>query len=161
MVKDLIYSKAEQWFKRHTNGVTDITYYTGPIGSAIATGYVGLDEAGSVVGIVSLDALEREVEQSSVKPLLVVSFRESLTSEQVKKVNEVLCNKVGSNGWLSLVVDCMDEAKVQAFGVDATTLDTMSTDALIEMLESLKRVRDEQAFLPFTFKRYSENFIVV
>jgi len=128
MVNDLLYSKAEQWFKRHTNGVTDITYYTGPIGSAIATGYVGLDEAGSVVGIVSLDALEREVEQSSVKPLLVVSLPFALTPAQIKGVRDSIGDRLIDHGWMAMILDMQPDRRVEAFGVDGKRMEAMPLD---------------------------------
>lgn len=82
--------------------------------------------------------------QSNIKPLLVISFKDNLSAKQIHRVNEVLSGSVRLSGWTGLVVDAMDEAKVQAFGVDAPLLSELSLDSVIELLEGLKRVKEAQ-----------------
>jgi hypothetical protein len=78
-----------------------------------------------------------------MKPLLIISYRNTLTHTQAEAVNAALKRAIGGHGWESLVVDCMDEAKVQAFGLDMPAISQLSLDEVIDMLESLKRVKEQ------------------
>ena len=75
------------------------------------------------------------------KPLLVLSFSHSLNSIQAHAMSERLTNVLSKVGWQGLVIDGMDKAQVQAFGVHPPTIDTLSLDELIELLEGAKRLR--------------------
>jgi hypothetical protein len=143
-VPDLVLLNAKRWF--HSNGfdsVTFVTEYNTTAMGAASHGYTGRDAGGSEVASVSLGALTAWCSGRTVKPLLVVSFKQALTKDQVDRVNSIISGKLSSVGWTCIAIDCMDEAKVQAFGVDAPGLDTLSTDNIIEILEGLKRVREE------------------
>lgn len=79
-----------------------------------------------------------------VQPLLVISYRTAFTKVQYNELSKHIEHLSNLTGWRVCVVDGMDEAKVQAFGLSLPTLDTLSLDSIIELLEGLKRVRDEQ-----------------
>jgi len=78
-----------------------------------------------------------------MKPLLIISYRNTLTTTQAEVVNAALKRAIGAHGWESLVVDCMDEAKVQAFGVDMPAISELSLNEVIDMLESVKRLKEQ------------------
>lgn len=72
-----------------------------------------------------------------VRPLLVVSFRESFTpamSEVFKRNTKGIGERCG---WVVVAVDCQDEAKVQAFAPGLPDINAMDTDEAITMLEAL------------------------
>lgn len=91
---------------------------------------------------------DSNVEQSHsngyIKPLLVVSFKDTITEDQARRCEAIFTGRVRDAGWTALVVDDMDESKVQAFGIDAPLLSELSLDSVIELLEGLKRVKEAQ-----------------
>ena len=81
---------------------------------------------------------------SVVKPLLVISFRGAITRDRLDNMAIAINGRIRNIGWSTIVVDGMDEAKVQAFGVDAPLLSELSLDSVIELLEGLKRLKEAQ-----------------
>lgn len=79
-----------------------------------------------------------------IKPLLVVSFKDTIKQGRATELSAILNHRIKGTGWTALVLDSMDEAKVQAFGVDAPLLSELSLDSIIELLEGLKRVKEAQ-----------------
>jgi hypothetical protein len=86
--------------------------------------------------------------QRAVQPLLVVSYPFALPDEYARAVGASFAEAVQGTGWVPIVVDCMSEGKVQAFGVDAPALGELSLDDIIELLEGLKRVKEAQGWHP-------------
>lgn len=75
-------------------------------------------------------------------PLLIVSYSFALSPEQSASIMEKLKYVLRRTSWIPLVIDSQTEGKVQAFGVNPPSLDTLTIDEVIEMLEGLKRVRE-------------------
>lgn len=75
-------------------------------------------------------------------PLLIVSYSFALNTEQYAAITEKLKYVLRRTSWIPLVIDSQTEGKVQAFGVNPPSLDTLTIDEVIEMLEGLKRVRE-------------------
>ena len=81
--------------------------------------------------------------KSAVKPLIVIQYRDTIATRHTTEISKMMFRAEAQTGYKCLIVGGMDEAKVQVFGVDAPGLETLTLDEVIDMLESLKRMREE------------------
>lgn len=139
MVENLLYKWAREWFGKYHPEATLIDEYTGPVQPH---GFIGRTDSGQHVTFVSMAALSDFAKRGTIKPLLVVSYRDKFTAQQYELLSQRMSVLCELTGWSVVAVDAMDEAKVQGFGVALPTLDTLSIDSIIELLEALKRVRE-------------------
>ena len=92
------------------------------------------------------DTLSEAQGAPMVRPLLVLSFKQSLTSAMLEAIKQKTEQIERRTGWAVVVLDCQDEAKVRAFAPGLPDINAMNTDEAIAsleaLLEGLKRGRD-------------------
>lgn len=89
-----------------------------------------------------LKGLGSNMQTNNHKPLLVVSFKGGFDPAHARAMNDSINRILADKGWYGIVIDKMDKAQVQAFGVDGSTIDTLSLDDVISLLEGVKRLRE-------------------
>lgn len=80
--------------------------------------------------------------KSGVKPLLVIQYRGKLSPERYELALQEAGRIEASTGYSCAVLDCMDESKVQVFGLDTPGMYPLTYDQLIDILEELKRMKE-------------------
>ena len=89
-----------------------------------------------------LKGVSIDMQTTNAKPLLVVSFKGGFDPAHARAMNDSINRILADKGWYGIVIDKMDKAQVQAFGVDGSTIDTLSLDDVISLLEGVKRLRE-------------------
>lgn len=78
--------------------------------------------------------------QEGVTPILVITWKHSLTVEQKKAIDAALTKGLKEGGWLTVIVDNMDKSEVKAFGVPESKLGEF--EDLKELIENATKGKE-------------------
>jgi hypothetical protein len=78
--------------------------------------------------------------KQEISPILVITWKQSLTLDQKKYIKESISSRLNDAGWLTLIVDCMDKSEVKAFGVPESQLGEF--EDLKELIESATKGKE-------------------
>jgi hypothetical protein len=123
--------------------VHSIRRFSGTVmGRAGSDWVAGLNQQGETIEVFAFDDVQRYLARGVVKPLLVLSYRSRLTPEQLEAIKGRLHEPLTKAGWVGIVCDQQSEDKVQGFGADLPTLDVLSLDSIIELLDGVRRAKE-------------------